>query len=206
MNEPAAVIETSLTHKMHRLATSLLAYASVRSSVPLSGLAELRDFLVNTLHHHHESEDNILWPMITKAAPEIIGPLADLSNEHVQLDSALDKLATLPIQHDEDRAALWGAAVEVRDLIHRHLEHEEPLLFPALRMHVSPQAWAEFSRQVIATSPPEGAHLLIGLFDQVGTAEEVELILSGLPEPAKALVPTMRQHARAVLRVLQASG
>jgi iron-sulfur cluster repair protein YtfE (RIC family) len=205
-HQPVSVIETAMTHRMHRLATSLLAEAATRPSAPLTGLDELRVFLVKTLHHHHESEDNVLWPMITASAPEISDSLTQLSTEHDELDAALDLLESLPVRQDGDRAALRNAAVVVRDVVHLHLEHEEPLLFPALRAHVTPQAWTEFSQHVIATSPPDGAHLLIALFDQVGSTEEVEMILSSLPEPARAFVPAMREQGQAALAALQAAG
>jgi hypothetical protein len=93
----------------------------------------------------------------------------------------------------------------VRDLVHGHLEHEEPLLFPALRDLVSEEEWAEFSRKVIETSPPTGAHLMVAFFDQAGPPEEVGLILSGLPDPARELVPVMRTQAKATLNGLQAA-
>jgi hemerythrin-like domain-containing protein len=205
LHEPASVIETRLTHDMHRRATSLLAEAAGRPSADRVALAELRDFLVATLRHHHESEDGDLWPLITATAPGVTDHLGDLSTEHHQLDAALDALAAVPVSGESDRAALEKAAIAVRDLVHRHLEHEEPVLFPALRDHVTAEVWAEFSRKVIATSPPTGAHLMIGFFDQVGSREEVDLILSGLPAPAQEFVPVMRTQAKATLDALQAA-
>jgi hypothetical protein len=53
------------------------------------------------------------------------------------------------------------------------------------------------------TSPPTGAHLMVALFDEVGTPDEVELMLSGLPTPVQALVPMMRVQAKATLDALQ---
>ena len=91
----------------------------------------------------------------------------------------------------------------MRDLVHRHLDKEEPRLIAALRDHVSEPAWDAFSREVIATAPAEQSHLLIALFDDVGTAEEVELILENLPAPARQLVPAMREQGRAVLGAVQ---
>ncbi|GLY83754.1 hemerythrin domain-containing protein [Actinoallomurus iriomotensis] len=201
--EPVAVIETRLSHDMHRAATSLLVEAAGRPAVPSAALAELRDFLVANLHHHHESEDGLLWPMITTTAPEVAESLAALSTEHDRLDAALDVLAAAPIGDGADRAALTEAATAVRDLIRHHLEHEEPLLFPALRTHVSPEAWDDFSQKVIATSPPQGAHLMIGFFDETGTPDEVDLVLDRLPEPVRPLIPEMRRQAREALRVLR---
>ena len=203
LTEPKSIIETRLTHGMHRDGTSLLAEAAARPSSDPAALAELRDFLVATLHHHHESEDGDLWPLITAVAPQTAGPLAGLSAEHDELDAALDTLAAAPV---DDRAALEKAAIGVRDLVHLHLEHEEPLLFPALRDHVSEETWEEFSRKVIATSPPTGAHLMVALLDEVGTPDEVELMLSGLPAPVQGLLPAMRAQAKPTLDALRPAG
>lgn len=203
--EAAAIIETRLIHEFHRRATALLTEAAVRPSVPLAALAELREFLVQNLHHHHETEDHQLWPMIEAAAPQVAAEFAELSEEHDQLEATLDALETAPISVDGDRPGLQRAAEAVRDLVHRHLEREEPLLFPALREHITPEQWAAFSRDVVASSPTVAGHLIVGFFDQVGTPEEVELMLSGLPAPARQFVPAMREQARAALAVLSGS-
>lgn len=203
LDEPVAVIETRLSHDMHREATSLLATAARRPSVPSPALAELRDFLVANLHHHHESEDDLLWPMIVAVAPDIADSLLPLSAEHDQLDAALDVLDDVPIGDGGDRAALVEAAIAVRDLVRHHLEQEEPLLFPALRNHLTPEAWNDFAQKVITTSPPQRAHLLVGFFDEIGTPEAVRLTLDRLPEPVQPLVLEMRRQARAALAVLR---
>jgi hemerythrin-like domain-containing protein len=203
--EVVAVTETRLTHDLHRRATVLLSQAALRPSVPLEALSELRTYVVKNLHHHHETEDQLLWPMILKAAPETAAELDALSEEHDQLDVALHALEAAPVASDSDRENLHRAAEEVRVLVHRHLEHEEPILFPSLTEHVSPDSWASFSQQVIATSPMEAAHLTVGFFDEVGTPEEVSRILAGLPEPALQFVPAMREQARADLAVLSGS-
>ncbi|MGI5285446.1 hemerythrin domain-containing protein [Nonomuraea polychroma] len=200
--EAVAVTEVRLIHAFHRRATTLLSEAAVRPSVPLAVLAELRECLVKNLRHHHETEDHQLWPMIAAVAPDVAARFAVLSEEHDELDAALDTLEDAPIREDGDRAGLQRAAEAVRALVHLHLEHEEPLLFPALREHVSPEEWTAFSREVIASSPPEAAHLVVGFLDQVGTPEEVALVLSGLPEPAQQFIPAMREQARAALTIL----
>ncbi|WP_431963803.1 hemerythrin domain-containing protein [Actinacidiphila sp. bgisy160] len=203
--EPMAVIETRLAHEVHRVATTLLAEAAVRPSVPLGTLARLRDFLVVNLRHHHETEDEDLWPQIVATAPATADALKELSAEHEHLDEALDRLAAVVLGDDADgvRAALHEAATAVRDTVHGHLAHEEPILFPALREHVTPEYWADFSQRVIATTPPVAGHLMIGFLDEVGTPEEVALMLAALPEPVQPLVPALRRQAADDLRTLR---
>lgn len=190
--QTTSIIETRLVHDLHRRASSLLAEAASRPAAPAAALAETRDFLVAQLRHHHEAEDDLLWPMIIAEAPGLTCSLDALSTEHVQLDAALDALAAAPVS-GLDRTALIDAAIVLRDLVHTHLDHEEPVLFPALRDHVSEEAWKEFAQEVIATAPDVGTDLMVGFLEQVGTPEEVAIILGGLPAPARA---ALREQAQ----------
>lgn len=197
-----AVIETRLTHNFHRGATALLVEASTNPAVPVDALMEFRDFLVAHLRDHHESEDHELWHHLNEVAPETASGLAELTEEHEGLEAALEALSAV---REGDRDALRDAAAAVRDFVIQHLDHEEPLLFPALRDKLPPETWAQFSQKVIANSPQLAPHLLIGFFDRVGTPEEVALILSGLPGPVQELVPMLREQGRAALAVLSGS-
>ncbi|XVQ07276.1 hemerythrin domain-containing protein [Spirillospora sp. CA-255316] len=224
-----AIVETHIVHETHRLATGLLVDASGRSSVPGQALAQLRDFLVAHLRHHHEYEDEWLWPRIAAAAPDTKSALDQLSNEHERLDVALDRLADIDLTgaegagaisgptettsqgrghgpesvQSDDRHALREAAVAVRDSVRDHLTHEEPILFPALREHITPAQWDEFSQEVMATTPPVAAHLMIGFLDEVGTPAEVESLFVTMPPQVRTLLPAMRGQAIADLRVLR---
>ncbi|MBC7267106.1 MAG: hemerythrin domain-containing protein [Streptomyces sp.] len=218
--ESRAITETRLSHEMHRRATSLLLDAVDRDSVPAESLALFRDFVVTNLRHHHETEDAWLWPQILSASPETGHLLDELSLEHKRLEAALDRLAGAEVSRKtasnsaapgggpenaprSGLAALRAAALEVRDEVHLHLEHEEPILFPALRDHITPDQWDEFSRRVIESSPTVAGHLTIGLFEEVGTPAEVQSALVNMPENLRPLIPAMRSQAAADLRVLR---
>lgn len=199
--EPLSVIETTLAHDVYRRSSTLLAEAA--GSAPLSALRTLRDFIVANLHHHHETEDHILWATLSTVDPEAARALADLGFEHEQLDTALQTLAQVRLGEEADRPVLADAAAAVRDLVHLHLAHEEPILLPALRSRLSEQAWEEFAGHVMATSPAEGAELMIGFLDQVGEPWQVDLVLRNLPEPARAALPAIRESAQRTLRLLE---
>lgn len=196
-----AVRETLLVHNLHRAASTLLAEAAARPSAPVDALAELRDFLVAQLRHHHESEDDVLWPKIKAVAPSAADGLADLSEEHERLDAALDATAAAPVS-GPDLTDLAGAAAALRDLVHTHLDHEEPILFPALRTYISEPDWADFAKHVIATTPDVGAHLTVGFLEQVGSPEEVEIVLGGIPANVRQ---AMREQALATIGRLSAA-
>ncbi|MEU6602997.1 hemerythrin domain-containing protein [Streptomyces flaveolus] len=201
--EPHSVLETRLTHQTHRRASALLAEAANSATADPEALTHLRDFLVATLHHHHESEDHILWPLIEKSAPGSSQPLVALGEEHEELERELQALAEAPVPASGPRDALAEAATSVRDLVHRHLEHEEPVLFPALRDHVTPEQWNDFSLQVITTTPPEGAMLLIGFLNEFATQQELDAMMAELPGPALEAAPAMAAEAAKVLAAVR---
>jgi len=189
-----AVVETRLVHNVHRGASTLMAEAAARPAAP-EALAEVREFLVSQLRSHHESEDRLLWPLIMAKAPELAGPFAELSGEHDRLDAALDALEAAPIG-PSDRTVLAESAVALRDLVHAHLDHEEPVLFPALRDLVTDQESRDFAEQVVAETPNIGPHLLVGFLEQAGTPEETGIILGAIPAP---VLGALREQGRATL-------
>lgn len=75
-SESSAVTEMKLIHDIHRAATALLTEAAERPAAPPAQLAELRDFVVAALRHHHESEDTMLWPMLQTTAPRVAAEIA----------------------------------------------------------------------------------------------------------------------------------
>ncbi|MGW6292119.1 hemerythrin domain-containing protein [Streptomyces sp. NPDC055058] len=222
-----AITQTRLTHATHRLATDLLVDAVDRPSADPGRLAELRDFVVTHLRHHHETEDALLWPRVVAVAPETEHLLHRLSQEHDRLDDALDRLAAVDIPtgdqaagtdtgpaghgagqgraglRDDLRPVLREAAVAVRDSVRDHLAHEEPVLFPVLRDRITAAEWEEFAHQVVVTTPPVAGHLMIGFLDEAGTPAEVRSMLTDMPGPVRDLVPAMRSRAAEDLRILR---
>jgi hemerythrin-like domain-containing protein len=197
-HDPPSVVETALVHDVHRRATTLLAIAVAEPSTDPAAVVALRDFVVEVLRHHHESEDADLWPLLVAAEPHLGAPLARLSLEHDRLDTALDELAAAPVPVTGDGEAVRAAGA-VRDLVHEHLGHEEPILFPALRAHLGDDAWDAFSARTVSTSPPTAAPLLVALMHAEGTPEAVGLVLDHLPPERRGLVDALREQGDAVL-------
>lgn len=194
-SDTKAVVETQLVHDVHRAATSMLV--DVMDTDDVEARRRLVDFVVSVLRHHHQSEDDVLWPTVRAAAPELTESLAELTREHHVLDASLDALARSASEGGDQ--GLLTNAVLVRDMVHEHLAREEPILFPALHTRVSPEAWDAFSRHAVATSPPEAGPLLMAFFARVGPPEAVEVVLAGLPVEMRAGVPTLLADGESTL-------
>jgi nicotinamidase-related amidase/hemerythrin-like domain-containing protein len=204
-NQPTAIMETRLVHDVHRKASSLLAEAAARPGAPAGALRELRDFLVTTLQCHHTSEDERLWPLVLSLVPDVADALGALTEEHEQLEAALTSLEKAEITGGARHSDLADAAADVRDLVHRHLRHEEPVLFPALRDHVTAKQWAEFADYVRNTDTTVGPHLTVGFIDLIATPRDAGLFFSALPAQVRdETLPAMRRQAHATLDLLAA--
>ncbi len=206
--EPPPVVETRLVHDGQRRATNLLAglLAAPATGVPVGALVELRDFVVASLDHHHRLEDTDLWPTLMAADPDLAAPLGDLSAEHGLLDAELSDLARADIDVGSAGDPARLAAEVVRDRVHEHLAHEEPVLFPVLASLVSDQQWAEFSQRAVATAPQVGTHLLVGFLYEAGTPVQVDLIFRHLPPEARDAIPAVRTRARAAIAEIDIAG
>jgi hemerythrin-like domain-containing protein len=139
--------------------------------------AYLRDF-ADSIHHHHTVEDDVLWPLIVEAVGDAVD-LSELTDDHDSLDPLLDRLRDLTAQFvasfrtaDPDpstAAALGGLLRDLHTLLNDHIGEEERLVFPIIRGHLSPEAWAtveetarrsgklgfEFPRFLAHTTPDE---------------------------------------------------
>lgn len=194
------MLETRLVHDVHRTATELLGAAAAQPAVSRSAVSDLRDFVVAVLRHHHESEDRDLWPIIRGAAPGLEPALAELTAEHERVEAALTTLEGVTFDDDPPRSVIAAsAALDVRDLIREHLDHEEPVLFPALRRHVTIDRWDQFSRRTIDSAPQQWTHLLVALFDRVGSAAAVDVVLGNVPAEARQMLPEARRLGNAML-------
>jgi len=198
------VVETRLVHDVQRCATTLLVDAMAAADPEPEALARFRDFLVAALHHHHRAEDTDLWPLLLEVAPELAEPLAGLSAEHERLDAALDRLAGTDLGRGGPDAV--ATVAEVHDLVHGHLDREEPVLFPALQERLPAPTWDGFSQRTVAAAPQTGIEILAGLLHEVGDDRSVAVVLRHVPAEARALVPAMRAETRVVLDALGVAG
>jgi hemerythrin-like domain-containing protein len=189
-------------HDVHRRATSLLAELLALPAVP--PLADdFCQFVVEMLEHHHTCEDRDLWPLITTIAPDLRNALHGLTVEHDDLQAGLDRLRVARIQVGRSSFEAGVVATVIRDRVHEHLGHEEPVLFPALGRHVSDSDWDDFSKRTVASAPQTGLPFLLALLHEVGTAADIELIFRHVPTAARALIPERRAAGEAMLAELR---
>ncbi|MFJ6198036.1 hemerythrin domain-containing protein [Micromonospora sp. NPDC092111] len=121
-----------------------------RRAVPLGRY--LRS-LTAGIHHHHQAEDEVLWPVLARRAGAEID-LRELSDDHAALDPLLarvDELTDRFVAEPGDRTAagrLAAALTRLRDQLDEHIEEEERLLFPVIRRYVPTADWQRVEQAV----------------------------------------------------------
>ncbi|MEV4517971.1 hemerythrin domain-containing protein [Dactylosporangium sp. NPDC049525] len=146
----------SMRGDAHRFAALLRDVADgVTPSTPTraTAVAAYLETLCDGIHHHHQAEDDVLWPVLEASAGAEVD-LRELTDDHRQLDPLLDAIrrdaATLAAA-PHDRAAAHRLADllgTLRDLLDEHIEDEERTVFPVIQRYVSDADWAKVEAAV----------------------------------------------------------
>ncbi|WP_454792893.1 hemerythrin domain-containing protein [Mycolicibacterium lutetiense] len=142
------------------------------------------ELLCDSIHHHHTTEDAVLWPVIrasagSHCAPGELNELSELTEDHAALDPRLDQLRARAASFrlsmgDRQVASLMVIELaELSALLSEHIEEEERDVFPLITEHVSVadwttveaaaraggQLWFEGPRSLAVMTDDERAHL-----------------------------------------------
>lgn len=105
------------------------------------------------LHHHHQFEDTVVWPLMgQRLGKRVATLLARNAGEHDALASAMDEFDTFVNTTDTDRARV--ALGRMREAIETHLAHEEADVLPLIPKAFSAEDIALFQAEDAKTNAP----------------------------------------------------
>ncbi|MEU1720425.1 hemerythrin domain-containing protein [Nonomuraea sp. NPDC005692] len=147
-----------ITHRAMRGDTRRLAevMSAIAAGEQQAGQERLRAITTFTaklcagIHHHHQAEDNVLWPVIVRSAGAEVD-LSDLTDDHAALDPLLEEITTAGTQLGTDGQAARRMAkslAALADLLDEHIEEEERLIFPVVAKYVSEADWEKVETEV----------------------------------------------------------
>lgn len=172
-------------------ATSAIARGEACSRERQRAIVQVSLSVLHEITHHHEREDDVLWPVIVASAGDAVD-LEPLSDDHTALHKVLDRAAeALPLfARDPATGAPLLAPVltELADLLDEHIAEEEAEVFPVIREHVSAGDFGRCERMFQkGTSPGQLLFVLPWIVDQCDDAELAEL-RKAAPAPLKLLL------------------
>ncbi|GIH76105.1 hemerythrin domain-containing protein [Planobispora longispora] len=128
--------------RMAVLATELAASGRRVGPARATAISEDVAKLCKSIHHHHTTEDQVLWPVIERSAGAEVD-LRDLSDDHSALDPLLAEISghAARFAATRDAADLAAALTRLADLLDEHIAEEERLIFPVITRYVSAADW-----------------------------------------------------------------
>lgn len=173
------------------------------------GLARAYQNLRSELTRHHESEDQLIWPMLAKLGVDA-GLLATMESEHHAMAEALAETATAmdALATTGSPAATTAAresVVRTRRVVDQHLDHEEADLEPVLISHFESAEWKAVEKK-LSRQPPAVAGAFFAWLTDGMSEEDRAYLRSTVPPPVTLVLSRVfgRRYHREVAPVWRA--
>lgn len=148
-------------------------------------------FMTDFLHAHHESEDLIVWPLLSERAPEHAELVASMEAEHEEIAVLCDKArqqagAWMAAPGHQERAGLHTTLIALEKALLHHLAVEEQEVVPLIERDLTPEEYATVGEHSRASFAPPDLAVALGFILDDTTADRGEVILAAMPPEARA--------------------
>jgi len=198
MTQPIDVRDMAIVHRTFREAydesAHLVRAAPAPSPARVTFLADHIDFALAALHHHHEGEDELLYPKLIERVPEQAPMTEQVEHEHLLIKTALDSASAACAAWRARPSAETGEALAValdhlNSAVQPHLDDEEQKIVPLAAVTLTQQEWDEMGKQGAAWIPRNKRGIAFGMMlEPLGEADRAHM-MRHLPSPVRMLYP-----------------
>jgi len=198
--QPIDVRDMAIVHRTFRNvyeeSARLVRTAPAPSPERVTFLADHIDFAIAALHHHHEGEDELLYPMLIERVPEQAPVTEQVEHEHLLIKTALDEASAACTAWRERPSAGTGEALaaalgHLNTVVEPHLDDEEQKVVPLAAVTLTQQEWDEMGKQGVAWIPRNKRGIAFGMMlEPLGEADRA-FMMRALPAPVRMLYPLM---------------
>lgn len=191
----AAAREMPLIHRIFRREFALLreiVREQLTDAARVRAVAEHLIFSLDGLHHHHTTEDDLIWPLLRERVGMDASLVARMEDQHHAIARAIGDVraataawATTP--SEENAAALAATLGRFLDVMGPHLDEEERDVVPLIDRHLTSAEWEDLGRQAFAKFTPVQRWIATGQLLDVATPEEAQMMLGKFPLPVRGL-------------------
>lgn len=150
--------------------------------------------LTEGLHHHHEGEDELLWPKLLERVGSLNSALVErMETQHETVSAGLSKVDKL-LPHwrsTADRETGSELAVvlsQVSAALDEHLTEEENEVLPLVSIYITEAEWKALGDRGKASIPKGGkGFVMLGAILEEATPAERARFLTLLPPPVRFL-------------------
>lgn len=158
----------------------------------IAAIADHLGFLLDGLHMHHTTEDDLIWPKLLDRAG-LDAPLVErMEEQHQQIDVSVAEVrsATSVWRSDPTPATSSALADRIGDflvVLEGHLNEEEQVVVPLIDRYLTEAEWQEVGQRGFEKFTPAQRWIATGQLVEVATPEEVAMMFGKLPPPVKML-------------------
>jgi hypothetical protein len=142
------------------------------------------DVTAAQLHHHHDFEDTVIWPLLAQRLGDRVETLlARNADEHRRMAAAMDEFDAAVGALTTDPVAARDALARMRETIETHLGHEEADVLPLIPEAFTMEDIAFFQAEDAKTNVP---HVFLPWM--LDDAPEADLVFftAAMPAPVRA--------------------
>jgi len=196
--QPIDVRDMAIVHRTFRNAyeesARLVRAAPSPSPRRVTFLADHIDFGIAALHHHHEGEDELLYPKLIQRVPEQAPMTEQVEHEHLAIKTALEAASAACAAWRQRPSAETGEALaaaldHLNAVVQPHLDDEENKVVPLAAVTLTQQEWDAMGKQGVAWIPRNKRGIAFGMIlEPLGDADRAYMMRS-LPAPVRMLYP-----------------
>ncbi|MCA2222790.1 hemerythrin domain-containing protein [Nonomuraea aurantiaca] len=210
-NAPA-IWEMVVVHRVFRrefrLAPELVRQVAPGDTERAATLAAYLGELLTGLHHHHEAEDKLLWPVLLRRVQLESVLIRTMEEQHERVADHISVLEELlPAWRAEADAERRDRLADTLTLLHDellvHLDQEEERILPLVAAHLTKAEWDTLSEYARAQLPKDRLLINLGALLEDATPWEREAFLRLMPMAARVLwrLIGQRQYQRECQKV-----
>jgi hemerythrin-like domain-containing protein len=191
----AAAREMPLIHRIFRRHFAEVRAILREEPIPHPRAVAVADhlgFLLDGLHMHHTTEDDLIWPKVLQRAGLDAALVERMEEQHHQIDASVAEVrramsAWVSDPTPTSSAALADCLGEFLVVLEAHLDEEEQVVVPLIDRHLTEAEWQEVGERGFEKFTPAQRWIALGQLVEVATPEEVAIMFATLPPPVKVL-------------------
>ena len=203
------VIHGAVRRDLERLALALGSFTD-GDRERAAGLQRAYVNLRRELTHHHEQEDELIWPMLDKLGVDA-DLLATMESEHQRMSEALAQTGAAmdtfaASASTADALAARESVAHTQTVVEDHLAHEERELEPQLIPHLESEEWKAVEKK-LSRQPPKVAGQFFAWVTDGMSDEHRTYLRSTVPAPVVLILGKVfgRRYNKEVAPVWQSA-
>ncbi len=201
--QPIDVRDMAIVHRTFRNAftegAALIRANLTPSPQRVAFLSDHAEFGLGMLHHHHEAEDEYLYPLLKERAPDRVDATEHTRLQHEEVAGAIAAASAACKAWRENPSAATGelaaAALDaLNESLQPHLDEEEQTVVPLAAVTLSQSEWDHLGELGRAGIPKKLMPVAFGMLLEPLDESEREFMKAQLPAPVRWLFGPMIQR------------